>query len=394
MSKGFILFFFLSFHIISLAGEVTIEIEMEKPNIKKAVQQAIQKVSMEMMKKFIEPSKLKEQKKSIQQIISTFSNRYILYTKTLPAQKNENSFLIKVTVGFSEENLKKILLAEDLFYSGVFNQRILPMVFFDDRVNNVSYSWWSRKKHHLSPFSRQIITTFYDYIQKELMSYGFYLINTNIAQMVYFLPKKMKFNRMTKKNIFPPARFFQAPFVLTGLVVFRESNHPSFGNLKIELSIYHTTTGRQLAEIERFEKIPIPSSSSTKKYNNHSTGLLATSLPVFLKKNQHFSKGLGIQLKTIYSSGEISSQILKITIQGYLTYQQFQQLKNQIVSSLSSVHQLVEHIISSRSVTFHASTQKPVSVIAQQLKKQSFPGFSVTVSKVKKEEIVLSAVAK
>ena len=63
---------------------------------------------------------------------------------SVPVEKDY--FVISVNIGFSEQNLKKILLEEDLFYSGVFNQRILPFVFFDDSVNRRSYGWWTKKK--------------------------------------------------------------------------------------------------------------------------------------------------------------------------------------------------------------------------------------------------------
>ena len=63
--------------------ETVLEIEQDSPDTdKKRYKRLYEQVSLELMEQLIEAAKLKEQKKQIQRIISTSSNRYILYTKT------------------------------------------------------------------------------------------------------------------------------------------------------------------------------------------------------------------------------------------------------------------------------------------------------------------------
>ena len=276
------------------AQEVIVQVRLYEPDTKKATQAAIQSVSMEIMERLIEPAKLKAQKKQIQKLILTRYNRYIIYTKTsvsqaissekdmasviapssgikvicldAPSQScsvpvEKDYFMISVTIGFSEQNLKKILLEEDLFYSGVFNQRVLPLVFFDDSVNKKSYGWWMKKNKNVDLAVRSAMQLFYSQLQDELMSYGFYLVNPEFAGSVYLIPKQLKFNRYKKRNIFALADFFQAPLVLTGLVKVSESGQDRILNLKIQLGVYHTKSGRLLAEVEKLEKLPITENS-------------------------------------------------------------------------------------------------------------------------------------
>ena len=246
-------------------GETVIEVEQNSNDVKTAVQTAVKKVSVELLEQFIEPSKLKEQKRKIQKIISTYSNRYILYTKTAsPVEKEDKTFVISVTIGFSEENLKKILLEEDLFYSGSSHLRILPLILFENVVTRKNYGWWIENTKASLAMKKQIIE-FYNQIQSTLMSYGFFLINPELAGSGYFIPDDLRFTKAKKQNVFNLARFFQSHLVMTGFIKVRESDMDSILNLKVELAVYHSKSGRLLAEVERFMKIPVEQEIEDKK---------------------------------------------------------------------------------------------------------------------------------
>ena len=78
----------------------------------------------------MESSRIKEKKQEIDRIIAQKSNRYILYTKTgTKIQKEGKSFVIPVTIGFSTENLKHILMEEEIFYSQFFSHSYFTCYF-------------------------------------------------------------------------------------------------------------------------------------------------------------------------------------------------------------------------------------------------------------------------
>ena len=376
---GFKLVFFILFPFFVWGGETIVEVEQDSKNIKKAVQTAIQKVSVELMEQFIEPSKLKAQKRRIQKIISTYSNRYILYTQASPPiEKEDKSFVISVMIGFSEENLKKILLEEDLFYSGSSHLRVLPLVLFEDLVNHENYGWWMEKRSEKSDFMKKQITRFYNQIQSTLMSYGFFLINPELAGSEYFIPDDLRFTEAKKKYVFNLARFFQSHLVMTGFIKVRESDMDSILNLNVELAIYHSKSGRLLAEVERFAKIPVKEDKQEIR-----------PISLFLEKNKDFTKGLGVQLKSIYEAGQLSSNLFKITVQGEFGYRDFDRFSQLLSSKVRNIKDLQEHIIRSKSITYIASTDTSAESISEKIQGALFPGFHVRISHVVKDEIVL-----
>ena len=370
-----IFLFSFIFSFFAYSGETVLEVEQESPDVKPAVQTAIQKVSVELMEQFIEPSKLKAQKKQIQKIISTYSNRYILYTRTAPPiKKKDESFIIPVTIGFSGENLKKILLEEDLFYSGTSHLRVLPLVLFEDLVERETYGWWIKKG--VKPDISKRISKFYNQIQSTLMSYGFFLINPEVAGSRYFIPNNLLFKKPKKRNVFNLARFFQCNLVMTGSVKIRESDIRSVLSVRVELTVYHVDSGRLLAEVERFEKIQIDETKSD-------------SIVYFLKHHKDFTKGLGVQLQSIYEAGQISANLLKITVNGKMNYKNSNQFRGLLNSEIKSIKNLKENIVSSSSITYIANTNTSAEALSKQIESSLFPGFYVRVSRVGKNEIVL-----
>lgn len=370
-----IFLFLLLFSVSAYSGETVLEVEQNSPDLKKAVQTAIQKVSVELMEQFIEPSKLKAKKRQIRKIISAYSNRYILYTRTAPPiEKKPHSFIISVTIGFSEENLKKILLEEDLFYSGTSHLRILPMVLFEDLVERENYGWWIKKE--FKPDISMRMRSFYNQIQSVLMSYGFFIINPEMAGSRHFIPYTLSFKKPKKKNIFNLARFFQCNLVMTGSVKIRESDIRSVLSVKGELTVYHVDSGRLLAEVEQFAKIQMDEKKSDP-------------IMSFLKQYENFAKGLGVQLQSIYEAGQMAANLLRITVKGKMSYRSSHQFRKLLNSEVKSIKDLKENVISTGSITYIANANASAKVVSKKIKGILFPGFYVRVSRVGKKEIVL-----
>ena len=384
MFNRIVFFLLFIFSFVVQGGELILEIEQDSPDVEKAVKNAVNQVSAELMEKFIEPSKLKERKKQIRKIISTSSNRYILYTKTsTPTHKADSSYVISVTIGFSEENLKKILLEEDLFYPGTSQLRILPMVFFENLIDKEHYGWWMRGRNK-SIGRKEQMSSFYNQIQSTMMSYGFFLINPEFAGSFYFVPDDLLFKRPIKKNIFKLARFFKSHLVMTGSIKVRASDIKSIVNVKVDLAVYHTDSGRLLAEVERFKKIKIEEDKEkdVKPFSR------------FLQENKDFAKGLGAQLKSIYETGQMASHVFSVTVQGEMSYRDSHKFKQLLISKVTDITALQENVIKSDSVTYIAHIKGSYKKVVKKIKDIVFPGFYVRVSRVKKNEVILKVVPK
>ncbi len=364
------------------SAETVLNMEQSTPDREKAVQAGIERLSMDMMERFIEPSKLKAQKKQIQKIISTYSNRYILYTKTgAPVKKGPQSFVLPVTIGFSEENLKKILLAEDLFYSGSSHLRILPLVLFEDKVQKARYGWWRKQKEAPPATLRQEMSLLHSHIQNAFLPYHFFVIHPEFSASRYFVPKALLSNRLSKKEKFQLAGIFESHLIMMGAVTVRESDVEGILNVQLSLTVHNVDSGRLLAEVDRFEKIPL----ELKPEPDTKEPIMAR----FLKKDTGFAKSLGSQLQLIYEEGRLSSHALKITLQGPLRSKDLEHFKKQLKARVPAISDLQEHITSQRALTYIVSASLSGKEVQAQLKSAQWDGFDVRVARMKKNNIIL-----
>ena len=386
--------FFCAF--LAFSAETTLEIEQTTPDRQKAVQTAIQQLSQELMERLIEPSKLKAQKKRIQKIISTYSNRYILYTKTeTPVAKGPKSFVLPIRIGFSEENLKKILLKEDLFYSGSSHLRILPLILFENKITKEVYAWWRKKNNNPSLINLDV-SAFYSHIQQALLPYHFFVIHVEQAGSRYFVPSSLLSSKLSKKEKFKLSKFFQSHLIMIGDVIIRESDVDSFVNVKVQLSVFNTDSGRLLAEVERFEKIPLPEQShqNQKATLKNKKAQTLDYMALFLKKETQFAKSLGSQLQLIYEEGQISSHVVKIQVKNTLSHGHLEQFKKELISKTPALTGLKEHIMAQESISYIANTSEGIEVLSQQIKSQVFSGFNVQVDRVRKNNIYIEVTLK
>ena len=334
---------------------------------------------------------MEEKKQEISRIIAQKSNRYILYTKKGVKRQKEGtkSFVIPITIGFSAENLKHILVEEEVFYSNSFHTRILPVILLEDRVDRELYGWWvnSHRVEKLAIWQSNM-NSFYNQLQSELMPYGFYLMNPEFAGFRYFIPEKLQFKFLKKKSVFNLAEYLSTHLVLIGSIRIKEIDDESIFGVKADLTVYHAKSGRVLAEIERTETVTLSKDSKDTEQGDqykHSHQIFSA----FLKKQKGFFKGLGMQMGALYKTGQMSSNLLKVTVQGELSYRHFENFKNQLISKIISIKDLKENIIRSGSMTYLASTSNSITEIASLILKAKFSGFDVEVKSESKREITL-----
>ena len=268
------------------------------------------------------------------------------------------------------------MLSEDLFYSGSSHLRIWPFILFEDKVNGQSYGWWRRQKEPYAVSMSRNISALYSHIQAQFLPYHFFVINPELAGSRYFIPPSWRSSKMSKKEMFRLARFFQSRMVLIGTWTVRESDVESILNMKVEMAIYNADNGRRLAEVERFEKWPVETNP-------------VNLVEVFLKRDLGFAKSLGSQLQLIYEEGRLSSHALKITLKGPLMPKDLKLFKKKLISQVKGVIDLKEHIIGQSSLTYLASARGDEEVILNQVKRARFAGFNVDVSRLKNKEIIL-----
>ena len=382
---GVVLFYSFS----ALAGEMVIEVESDKSDEKGIIKTAVKKLSYQLIEKTLEPSQFQKKQEEINKIIAKKSNRYILYTKKGVSRKQKNppsSFITPITIGFSEENLQKILMEEEVFYADSVHTRVLPLVSLEDKTKRKTYSWWTPHIEKGSELQQNSMNAFYSQVQSELMTYGFYLVNPEFAGFRRFTSKELQFAVPKKRAVSNLAKHFNTYIVLAGSIKIKEMESDSMFNIKTDLKVYHLKSGRSLAEAKKSENIILPLTKSAAEHQDQENKSLQA-LSFFLKKQKEFSKGLGLQMQSLYNIGLMSSSLLKVTVQGKLAYRHFESFKKQLISKVKLIKSLQEHIINSHAVTYLANTKQ--GDIASAVLKVQFSGFDVDIKNQYKNEIIL-----
>ena len=280
-------------------------------------------------------------------------------------------------------------MEEEIFYSNSFHTRILPVILLEDRVDRELYGWWMNG-HQMKTLAvwQNNMNLFYNRLQSELMPYGFYLMNPEFAGFRYFIPAKFQFKSIRKKTVFNLAEYLGVNMVLIGSIRIKEIEDEAIFSVKTDLTIYHAKSGRVLAEIERKETMTLSEGSKydkQKKPYKQSYRVFSE----FLKKQKGLLKGLGVQMGALYKTGQMLSNVLKITVRGDLSYRHFENFKGQLISQILSIKDLKENIIRSGAITYLANTSNSTKEITPLILKAQFSGFDVEVKSGSKREIKL-----
>ena len=368
--------------------EVQIDISSAQPDTKKATLQATEQVRQQLFENLTRAMGSGEQKQRIQARVSELSDRYILYTKTRPPeQQADGTFLIPVTVGFSEKNLRQILLKEGLFYEGHSPFRILPLVVFKNHPEGLSYRWWGKQSspEGLDPRGFDI---FYNHLQNQMLGFGFYTLHPEGMHLRDFIPGDMWFDKPKKKSVFGLARFFNSDLVLTGTVQVKDTGVEGTSHLILDFSVYHTQTGRKLSQLKQWGRLSFAKGTFPGgEKEADSVCRLYQSVDLFLKQNPRFLQSVGEGLKSLYESGALDTYLLKITVQARMSYQNLKKFKARLVAEVPALSHLREHVVKSRSVTFFAQSTHPKEEVLSRI--QNIPEMKLKKAFLKRGGIVL-----
>ena len=163
------LVFFIFFSSVSLSQNVErIEVEITTDEINRRLieRKALNDVSRSFVKNFLGEDKFNSEKLKIEKNIIKNKNRYILFTKTDASVEQENgTYLTKVHVGLSKDNLQSLLVEHDLFYTSQGASCVLPIVAFETKMKNkdtyrLVETVFCKEKKSLSKISKSFLFFF------------------------------------------------------------------------------------------------------------------------------------------------------------------------------------------------------------------------------------------
>ena len=375
--------YFLLFFCFSVSAQIEtreLEIRTEVDDKELAIQKAVHQVSRDFVKHLMGAKKYNENKSRIEQKIIKNKNRYILFVKTsVPELQEEGSYLTRVTLGVSEENLTALLLENNLFYSSSGASCVLPAITFraNDRKSSKKeeLSWWKKSKKE-NPLLYNLSEIFYSTLSESFIPGGFYVIDPVFSRLSEAVPSSVLPTRSSARQFRKFAEFLSCDLILSGTV--KVEKNPVLPSLRGEfhLKMFNITTLRELFSFKKTIIFPSAEKDLQKGFQSNLSSVLSS---------------LKYQLSFYRDRGVLDLNRLFISIQGPLTYHQKEQLKASLVQDIPAIKDLREALIVSNRVLYEMESSESMKELAQAIRSQKFPLFKVQITGYNKKKLDLYA---
>ena len=380
-----------------IVKEVSLKIDSKK----QAQQEALNDVSRELVIEMLGKDKYASFKKKIENTIIKNKNRYILSISSSSGKfQDEGNFIFTITMKVSKENLKKLLLENNLFYDSKGAGCILPAIsfssYFDEKQEK--YSWWlDNKKIGLE--LEDIAGSFFNLLSKEFLKVGFYVIDPAFQRIKegapsFILPKRGK----SVKNFLSMSKFYTCDIILfgrihTGQISETESNffsnlfsfkknslaklYPESYFIQFSLNVFNLKTRQFLFTVKR------KFSFSPSNKNNPKAEVILRSKDIL--------DSVIYQLTASNEEGSLVLNRLMISVQGPLNYIEREQLKESLIKRTSGIEDLQVRFLNSSRIVYEAKSSQSIQDISKQLKKISLSRFLIQVKGYKNQTLEIYA---
>ena len=376
------------------------EIELKVDSKKQAQQQALNEVSRELVKEMLGEKKHKELKKKIERVIIKNHNRYILSVSSSPGElQDQGKFAFTVKMKVSKENLKNLLLENNLFYNSKGAGCILPAIsfssYFDEKQEK--YSWWLNNEKASSEI-KNIAGSFFDLLSKEFIKVGFYVIDPVFQKIKegappFILPKKGK----SVKNFLPMSEFYACDIILFGRIhtgrasktefnffsnLFSKKSslekfYPESYFIQFVLNVFNLRTQQFLFNVKR-------------KFSFSPTNKNKPKAEVLLR-SADILDSMVYQLTTSNEEGSLVLNRLMISVQGPLNYAEREQLQKSLIKQTPGIENLQIRMLNSSRALYEAKSSQSIQDISKQLKKVSLPHFLIQVKGYRAQKLEIYA---
>ena len=326
-----------------------------------------------------------------------------------PKLREEGGFVSQVKIKVSRENLKQLLIENNLFYSSQGSFCLLPVISFFSYLSDEKQNWsWWLKAHSEDPFLKKVSVLFFDQLSEKLISSGFYPLNPLFQNMYegtpsVFLPKKGSFR---VRSFTPLAEFYTCNIVLSGHIQFggdsfnagssglgelfsffkpkREQQVES--KLAVEQSVqfffhvFNIKTKRSLFKIKKgFPLSPLFIKEPDKEFGEHLSNILDS---------------VAYQLSFYQERGVLELKRLMLSVQGPLTYMEKERLKQALIQKVSSLKNLEKRFLTSNRAVYEAESSQNIKTITKELEKLKLTNFVIQVKGYKKNTVEIYAKAR
>lgn len=354
----------------------------ETPSRDEMVQEAVEAVSLENVKQLIGQAKAERNKTVIQNKIIKNSGKYILAIKPGAIEKAGQELRMNVDLKVSLKNLRALLLQEGLLYQQEGPPKVLPLVLVGDRVNSRQFGWWYDKPIKENAFNAEISETFHKTLKEELNKIGFFGVSPGAANLANSIPDAYRNPNLQRNDALFLGEFFKSSIVVRGEILSRlKPLSENIYLIEVRLEALHSSNGRVLGEVVRsFETAP---------------GAMRTVVAKkFQEVGERVAADMAVQLSEAWKKGTFGASLLKLTVRGSLSPKEMENFKKTVLLKIRDIKSLRERLLAVGSTTFEIDSSSNPHQLAQAFKNTALPPFTVQVSDVNSEGIVVRASAK
>lgn len=364
--------------------ELTIEGKSQEETMEKAkadaLQNALKKGCLQVVKDLIGESRASTNKSTIDSKILKNTSKYVQYYKTNDSKESTddtgtiNSVATTVTMKISVTNVRNRLAKLGLLYRSAGPARILPLIKISEaREGGNSFRWWVTDAQ--SPFLKTQALRVTKYLDEAFWLGNFYMINPIRRQSRRWLPSSYQIEFLSLEDKLWMAEFFNAQIILEGQVELSPGRYPGIVQASIKLKGLNASNGRIVAELSRV-------------FNTGPTGWEIGVRDVLAKSFGEVKNDFSRQIFEEWDKGTFGATLLRVSVLGSMSYENVSNFKDQ-VSTVPAVKTVKERVIDKKEVVFEIDVSGGLDPLVKKVEKLPFAGYRVTVDKVEGNHLFL-----
>ncbi len=341
--------------------ETTIELVSESFQVQSILKEAEDEFTQTLITEILGEANTEKIKTSIEKKILPKTKNFILLTKILDKKEQEQNqdsdnevqkFIYSIFIKYSKDTLKDVLIQEGIYYANQGAHRILPLIQFIEEDNK--NAWWTPSASEQSTSVH--IQDFYSPIQKLFIQNGFFLIDPLFSQYAHHLPKELNAYYINPKKAQKIAQHFEAQFFILGKIKITSLSDQQYQSVW-NLTLYSTPHLRKLDSYK--SRIELQKKSWSR----------------LSQRSSYWAKNFILQIKDIYETGSLSTQLFNIEISGNLTYLERDHIRKALIKDIPNIKNLKTHYISAQKERYKADVEGTDQEVLNKIKNWKFLDF-------------------
>lgn len=335
--------------------------EIQNPVLakKQILDEAIEKVSEEMIKGIIGESKYARNRLVIQQKVLKNSLKFIPFSKTSEPVVENDQVKMSVQMKVSLEDLQALLLEQGLFYEMDSTPSILPFVQVVDQVKAQGFRWWRDVDGTEIPANKAILAKFAKTIEDQMhhsfWKNQFFVLRPLEMHLARNPQVELRKDFLSIEDMQKVANDMQSQIFVDTHLTFQQGKERKEGyQMILEMAAIQTVNGREVAQVRRtLETEP-------------------GSLEVLMQKKlkevlEPALNDLSSQVLEVWQKGAIGANTYRLTVKGSLPPSQQELIKQQVRGKALEVKNISERWMQAQSISYELQTTSSLEELAQKL---------------------------